>query len=137
LRAKNEAFLGPFWRSSRYEALAIKLFFQVMYCALAWPVKESFGFYVFKVASASVEMQGSSSPPCCLLASRHHHRECRGGPAVLFKQYCVFLSLLKFDFFLSLIVLLMMKFLTLSIESPNLPLGIVTFVLSVVWCVCM
>ena len=51
----------------------------------------------------------------------------------MFKRFCAFLSLLKFDTMMSVIVLLMMKFLTVSIDSSDLPLGIVTLVVSIVW----
>ncbi len=54
--------------------------------------------------------------------------------AGMFKCYCAFLSLLKFDAMLSVLVLLMMNFLSVSIDSSNLPLGIVTLVVSVAWC---
>ncbi len=53
----------------------------------------------------------------------------------MFKKYCAFLSLLKFDTLLSVLLLLMMHFLTVSLDSSDLPLGIATVVVSIVWCV--
>ena len=54
----------------------------------------------------------------------------------MFKMYCAFLSLVKFDAMLSVIVLLMMNFLTVAIDSVTLPVGIAVLVVTCVWCVC-
>ena len=54
----NADELGPDWFKMRYAVFGVKVAFQLVYLSLGWLVKGSFGFFVFKVASASVEMQG-------------------------------------------------------------------------------
>jgi hypothetical protein len=58
--------LGPAWKLTKFPVLALKLCFQVIYLALAFPVKRSFGYYLYKIASASIHLQGKHDGTACV-----------------------------------------------------------------------
>ena len=46
------------WKRTKYGVAVVKIVFQLAYLSLLYPVKESFGYYLYKIASASIEIQG-------------------------------------------------------------------------------
>ena len=85
----NATGLGPIWSDmeglGRYTALGIALGFQVALFALARPVWRSFGFFAYKVVGVSIPLKAA------------------------FLRYRVFLSLVKYDFFVGTTLLILVS----------------------------
>jgi hypothetical protein len=118
--------LGPAWKLTKFGVLGVKIAFQVLYLLWALPVHRSFGYYLFKIASASIEMQRTElsvwSLPGIIVAAI----------AGLFKTFLSFFSLLKFDLLLCVIYLLMLNVADFA-ASAGVIIGIVLCVFSVFW----
>ena len=59
LHMTHDSPFGPTWAHIKYGVMIEKIVCQVIYLALAYPVQQSFGYYLFKIASANIEMQGA------------------------------------------------------------------------------
>lgn len=106
----NPQLLGSFWMSWRRAICGVKIGFQVVYVLLAYKVQDEFGYFSYKVASSDVVLQE------------------------LYRNFRVYLTLLKVDLFCGCLLLLMGKFFLFKNNDPELALDtlalIATFLLA-------
>lgn len=124
----DDVSLGPVWKETKYGLLGVKIAFQLLYLGVAWPVKQSFGYYLFKIASASLELQRTHVAMEFMLIVVLRNVIVTG----LFKGFLAFFSLLKFDLLLCLIYLLMLNVADF-VASDSVIIGIILIIVSVFW----
>lgn len=107
----NPTTLGAAWEAARYYVMAVTLAFQVAFVVAAKPVWASFGYYKWKMAGANVEI------------------------GAMYARYRVYLSLIKYDLFASVVLFLLVKVYLIDVTDPDFYIGIVSLVTSVAFMV--
>lgn len=102
----NPTSLGSAWTDARYEVMGVKLAFQVVYLAAAKPVWDSFGYFKWKMAGASISI------------------------GAMYARYRVFLSLVKYDLFAAIVLFLLVKVYLIDVTDPDFYLGIASLAAS-------
>lgn len=105
----NAGTLGSAWADLRWEAMGVKVAFQLFYLAAFKRVWDSFGVFEYKVAGADVDIRK------------------------LFHRYRAFLTLLKFDFFASVVLFFLVKVYLIGVSDPDFGLGLASLVCSLIF----
>ena len=108
---RNPTSLGPAWEVARYEVMGIKLGFQVAYAVAAKPVWDSFGYFKWKMAGASITI------------------------GAMYARYRVFLSLIKYDLFSAMVLFLLVKVYLIEVADPDFYIGIISLAASIAFMV--
>lgn len=105
----NPHSLGSLWETARFGIMGVKLFFQLVILGFFYPVWQSFGFYRYKIVGADSSMRKR------------------------FTQYTAFLTVMKYDLYCSMMLLLLAKVYLLSEQDADLYLGIASLLLSILF----
>lgn len=106
----NPYALGEAWTDVRWEAMGVKIAFQLCYWALFLPVMRSMGYVDYKLAGGRTDLRRA------------------------YYLYRIFLTFLKFDLFSSIVLFLLVKVYLLQVAgNPDFALGITSLGLSVIF----
>lgn len=129
---------GAFWVKWAGTVLGVKLGFEAAYLALCFPVYKRFGYRIFKVVGADEHMQCAGplgAPPTAPhlpdgAAARAHTSG--AGPAAMYRTYLTFLSLIKADFVVG-ILLVTMSWFFFEVSTLELVLEVTALAVTLVW----